>query len=315
MARAKPTTPAPSRRTRILRRVAQVILVAAFAGVLIGGWAYHRARAQVSDGFFDLGAQMMRYSQARHQDAPRDLMLNGQRIRFSSGTANKTAREVLDFFEARCQSVDGELMEQVETARAEHPDQHEVDEGASPVLREESGTSGYVACLDMGAEDVSVIELGERLRRFGTTGDVHDVGDARYVFVEQYEREGQTRSHFVAMWTNGSFNVNRMFPAEGDAPGRDIEGIARPPRSRRLLSSWERGEPYTISVYQTRDDEAELESFYRSALFRDGWSLLDTESPEGPRTIVAEQGDRMVTIVLATDRETGVATSAVIDAQ
>lgn len=304
---------APSRRRVILRRIAQVLLVATLAGVIGGGWAYHRARAQVSDGFFDLGAQMMRYAQARHQDAPRDLMLNGQRIRFSSGTAQKTADEVLDFFEARCASVDGELMEQVETFRAQHPDR--TQDTGSPVLREDTGSAGYVACLDLGESSLGVTELAERLRRFGETGDVHDVGDMRYVFVEEYEHEGRTTSHFVAMWTNGTFNVNRMFPERGDAPGRDVEGVARPPESRRVLSSWERGEPYTISVYHTRTDEAELESFYRAALFRDGWSLLDTESREGPRTIIAEQGERMITIVLATDRESGMATSAVLDAQ
>jgi hypothetical protein len=306
--------PAPSRARRILRRLGLVALTSLFIAVLASGWAYHQARAQVGEGLMDLGAQMMRFSQARRQDAPRDLMLNGQRIRFSSGTADRTAREVLDFFEARCADADGGLTEQVESLRQQRPDAFDGERSSSPVLREGDDRQGYVACLDFG-QSIGVTELAERLVRFGETGNVADVGEMRFVFAEQND-EGAT--HFVAMWTTGSFDLNRMFPEQGDAPGRDIEGLARPDRARRILSSWEQGQPYTLSVYETREDEAVLERFYRNALDQAGWTILDPSrqpDPAAPRLLVAEHGERMVTVVFSTDLATGYASVAVIDGQ
>lgn len=311
--KAPATKAAPSRARRILRRAGLVLLVALFGAVLAGGWVYHGARAQVSENLWDLGSQMMRYADARRQDTPRDLVLNGQVIRLSSGMADRSPREVLDFFEARCAEVDGDLGEELAALRRDHPEAFRAGAGTGPVLREDDGRQGYVACMELDPS-MTTAELVERLARFGESGDVADIGEMRFVFVEG---SGE-RTHFVAMWTNGSFDLNRMFPEEGDAPGQDAEGIARPPRSRRVLSSWERGEPYSISVYHTRDDEADLERFYRRELARGGWTLLETDARaagDAPRTLVAEHGERMVTIVMTTDLATRMASAAVIDAR
>lgn len=308
------TKKAPSRGRRILRRAIQALLVAAFVAVVAGGWVYHRARAQVSEGLWDLGSQMMRFAEAREQDTPRDLLLNGQTLRFSSGTADQSARQVLDFFEGRCHEADGGIEEQIRALRSGRPDLFTREEPSSPVLREDSGGRGYVACIDFG-QSLGVTELGERLSRFRETHDVGDIGDMRYVFVEQYDLEGHTRTHFVVMWTHGPFDLDRMFPEEGDVPGRDIEGVGRPEDARRVLSSWERGQPYTISVYQQRGDEADLESFYRRALADEGWTLLESDrrTSSTPRMLVAERGDRMVSVLFSTDLEAGIASAAVID--
>lgn len=115
MRRREPKTAAPvasprtKRLRRIFARVGQGLLVLSFAGVLVGGWAYHGARAQLSDRLMDLGGRMMVYAEARHQDAPRDLVLNGQTLRFSSGTTGHTTQQVLDYYQARCAEVDGAL--------------------------------------------------------------------------------------------------------------------------------------------------------------------------------------------------------------
>jgi hypothetical protein len=284
------------------------LLALTFVVVLVGGGVYHQARAQIAESFFGLGEQMMRYADARRQDAPRDLVLNGQTLRFSSGTANRSVTEVLDTFEARCGAVDGALEDQVAQLRADHP---EVDAGEleeSPVLREQHGGEGFVACLDLGAEPVSAQELAERVARFGQTGDVAAIGDMRYVFAEEYAIEGRTRTHFVAMWTNGAFDLDRMFPAEGDAPGVDLEDVARPPRARRTLSGFERGQPYTMTVYASRESEAALESHFRRTLPARGWTLVEPErapGPDAPRMLMAERGRRMLTVILSPDPEQG----------
>ena len=310
-----PSRAPSSRARRILRRMGQVLLVALFLGVVAGGWAYHRARAQVGEALMGLGPQMMAYAGARSQDAPRDLVLNGEVIRFSSGTADRTAGEVLDFFEARCAESDGGLYEQVRAVHEAQPDIVPAPSDRGMALREDNGARGYVACIDFGSS-IGFGELTARIDRYGRSGDVSDIGEMRYVFVEQAEVDGAPRTHFVAMWTAGSFNIARMFPEEGDAPGRDIEGVGRPPEARRVLTGFERGVPYAMSVYQSRDDEADLERFYRRSLEREGFSFLDGQRhPDAPRTLVAEQGERMVTIVFTTDIATGRSSAAVIEAR
>lgn len=308
--RQKQPEPLPRWR-RVARGIGRVALVAAFVGLLAGGWIYHSARAQISDNLFGLGAQMMAYEHATHQDAPRDLVVNGQTLHLSSGTTPRSAIEVLDYFEARCAAADGELTLQAEQLVAEHPEIDAPDRPLSPTLREDDGRNGYVACLDLGASSVSVTELVERLGRFGETGDVSAIGDTRFVFAEQ----GENGAHFVGMWTEGEFNVVRMFPETGDAPGDDVDGISRPPQSRRLLTGHERGMPHSITVYATRLGEPELESFYRRDLADRGWSILEpAQRPsEAPPTIIAERGERMVTLVFQPDPANGGSQAAIFD--
>src|SRR5688500_13058909 len=104
---------APARRAPRRPLLLRAALALSFVAVLAFGFFYHRARAQVSESLFGVGDQMMRYVGADDQDAPRDLLLNGERIRFSSGTSERSLDEVLDHFEARCAEVDGDLARQV----------------------------------------------------------------------------------------------------------------------------------------------------------------------------------------------------------
>lgn len=313
---AKSTATAlPTTRRRVARRLGQVLLVALFLGVLGGGWAYHQARAQISESFFGVGEQMMQYTDARRQDAPRDLVLNGQVIRFSSGTASQEPEVVLDAFAARCASVDGQLQHQLEALAADHPDVQREAPSTSPTLREWNGRNGFVACLDLGPESVPVTELAERIGRFGRTGDVSEIGDMRYVFVERGGSEGATRTHFVTMWTQGTFDVDAMFPERGDAPGRDVPDVTRPPGSRRTLSGYERGQPYGLTVYASRDGEAILENHFRHTLRVHGWQIVEGREgrdADAPVMIVAEKGRRTVTVVVEPDLRHGGTTAAVL---
>jgi hypothetical protein len=184
-------------------------------------------------------------------------------------------------------------------------------------MRRDDGQRGYVTCLDMGPEEVPVTELIARIGRYGETGDVYELGEIRYVFAEEAEIDGHTQTHFVAMWSQGSFNVNHMFPEDRDVPGDDVPGLARPRDSRRVLSGFERGVPHTLTVYETRMDETELASFYRGSLREAGFELVSQPDqvldPASPRVMVAEQGERMVTVVFQDNPSTGATSAAIFD--
>lgn len=282
-----------------LRRLGGALLVSTFLVLLIGGWSYHRARAQLSEGLYSLGAEMMRYDGARRQDAPRQLVLNGQTVHLSSGNAERSLTSVLDFFEARCSEVDGAIVEQTEAAIRQYGRSPRAPAGdPAPVLREERNGRGFVACLDLGRQSLSATEILDRVRRYNASGDVHDIGDVRYVFAE-----GDARStHFVALWTDGSFNLRQMFPEVDDAPGTDPRDAPRPPGARRALHAFERGQPESLTVYWSRQTDSELESHYRASLPRNGFRIVEhperAPDPNAPRTLVAMNGSRMLTIVV-----------------
>ena len=311
----RPEKKSVPRWRRVGRFLLRSALVVGFVALVAGGWAYHSARAQMDENLFSLGAQMMAYDQADHQDAPRDLVLNGQVMRLSSGMTSRPTTDVLDFFEERCVAADGNLALQFEQLRLDYPDV-EMDFPDQPTLREDDGRNGYVACLDLGPSSVSAAELADRIGRFGNTGDVAEIGDVRFVFAEQSGEGDEIRTHFVAFWTEGEFNVATMFPETGDAPGPDVDGVSRPPRARRVLSGHERGMPHSITVYTSRLSEADLESFYRRDLERNGWSLLETEAPrpaDAPPTLIAERDQRMVTLMFQPDAERGGSQAAIFD--
>lgn len=306
------------------RRWVPVLIALTLVGVVSGGAVIRNARAQLDEGLFDLGAQMMRYEDA-NQDLPRQLILNGQVIHLSSGTVDQPMDRVLDTFETRCEAVDGGLEAQLEALREEHPDAREAlgepgsgltIAGLRPVLRREQGGEGYVACLDVGSS-IPVEEIGERIQRYQASGDISEVGEPRYVFAEEGRGRHAGTTHFVAMWVTGSFVVDDMFPEAGDAPGRDPRELDRPEGARRVLSGWERDVPHTVTVYDTASDSAELEAFYRRNFQRNGWSLLESPDhalpPGAPRSLIAEKGQRMVTVLFHLDARSGRTSAAVFE--
>lgn len=312
--RAKITTKPEGLLPKVLRVTALFIVLGGVGLVL----TYQHARGQISERLLSIGAQMMMLGEAERQDAPRELLINGQRIYLSSGMASLGVSALLDHFERRCEAVDGELMERVSEALARHPDHPSVRrvESMSPVLRENDETRGYVACLHWGIGEVGFEELLERFRRFSQSRDLHDLGDLRYLYAEK-AGEG---SHFVAIWTEGSIRFDELFPETGDAAGRDPEGVPRPPGARRVLTAREIGDPQVATIYRGSElDQGALERFYRRELPARGWTILGDEEAAAalaradlPPGLVAMQGDRLVFIVLGTDTE-GLGDAAIIE--
>lgn len=283
------------------RRAGQVLRMCGFLTALavIGGFAgYQRVSGQVGEQLVSLGDRLMDYEGATSRDETREVQFNGQSLRFSTGHTDDGFGAVLDHFEVVCQDHDGHLSERYEAA---HPTGS--DAGHSPVFRYDTESAGVVACLDLGADDVGVLELGERVRRYGETHDLHDLGDLRYVYAER--NRADTATHFVTFWTDGTFDMDAIFPEDGDGGGSDIADVARPPGARRTISATETGTNDTVVQYiGSSMTEWELESFYQHELASAGWAVQDLPeeaSPSGIRVVAARRENSELYVTLDTD--------------
>ncbi|AKF11659.1 hypothetical protein [Sandaracinus amylolyticus] len=311
----------------LARLFAFLLVVYAVAMVIVA----RQVRAETNEIMLGVGSQMMTYAEADAQDSPRTLHVNGQRLLFGSGhTANHDVDEVLDFFEARCTSRDGRLVERVhelyEQRQMPVPDTSMLD----GTLRDSTERSGYVACFDVGEEREGVEGLLARLQSFADSGNLARMGGLRYVYARRTDDGG---THFLVFHTDEELNVYEMFPSTGDAPGADVDGLPRPANTRRLMSAWEEGDPHSLSMYTSTTRSAEeLQRWYRSELPDSGWDLVeptdaqrdrftrhwsqhDRDVLERGRALHAEQGDRQVMVVFTDDEPSGQAVVTVLTAR
>ena len=91
------------------------------------------------------------------------------------------------------------------------------------VVHREWSNRGYVACIERGG-DGGLAGLATDLRDVAQTGDIAKLGTFRYVSVDR--GPGATKTHVLRQWTEGEFNLSKLFPATGDVPG------SRSPRGR-----------------------------------------------------------------------------------
>ena len=293
---------------RFARVGALLAVLFAIAIVAVG----HRAKADLHEAMLGFGAQMMRYEGAQRQGAPRQLYLNGERMLLATASTTHSLDAVLDYYERRCMARDGALEQELLRVSGAEASNLPVDERLiDATIRHDTGGRGYVACLDMGEGAIALEELGKRLQSFADTGNLGDVGHLRYVYVTD---EVATR-HVVTFWTEGRFELRKVVPETGDAPGRDVDALPRPPGARRMLSAWEDGQPQSLTVYAfASQGEEALERFYREELPRRGWRVrvpreLAAGSPQRPpelddvRVLGAEREGRSAFLVLGEDAE------------
>ena len=297
--------------------VAATLRVAFVLGVLqaILALSYVRAaRAAATELLGALEPHVMRYADADRQDAPRRLFVNGLPIRFSAGFTAQDAVDVLDFFERRCDAagvrwgaaVPGSAGAWLSSA---------LGSLLNGVVRVDGAAGGWVACLDTGP--VGPSQLLERVGSFVTSGDLAQVGALRLVLAR---REAQGTA-FITLWTDGEVNVYEAFPAARDAPGRDIDGVARPAAAVRLLSAWEEGETAALVIYRSPAESfSRFAVAYRETLTRASWQLTGLVCGRRPTggltggtenldeaTFLASQNGRTVVITLVHDGQAHIA--------
>ena len=101
------------------------------------------------------------------------------------------------------------------------------------------------------------------------------------MFAERSPRGG---SRVVTLWSEGSLDLGRMFPAAGDAPGTDSSVVPRPAGSRRTLSASVEGFPAAIRIYESAASPDELVASAGAALRAAGFVEATSPGANGTRS-------------------------------
>lgn len=289
----------------VLPKVARLMAFIAVIYVIGSLFVVRAANAEVEEIMLGLGAEMMQFPDATGSDEVRSLVVNGQTILFRTQVTERSMDEVLAHYEGACMQRDGRFAEQIAELQLDprvgmgEGEPRDFDGTMSANLEDR----GFVACLDMGEDQVDHEGVLDRVTEFLETGDLSRVGYMRYVYVQPLpDTDG---SHIVSIWTDGELNLFDMFPAESDAPGRELADVPRPPQSQRMLDAHEADAPYGMSVFASREGDLDvLEAFYQEALPEQGWSLIEEHASDlgQPRHMVtAEKDDRVVSVILVQD--------------
>ncbi len=255
--------------------------------------------AQMDELLHGLGAELMAYPDSP-TELPRAVYVNGARFFLQTTTVEAPVDEVLDHYQALCEGRDAGLSARLSERVGEISVQ-----GALNTRRTGGAAGGHVSCLDLGPAAVDGAKLIDRLLFFAKTGNSAQLGSLRYAYARPMD-DNPVQSFLLTMWTEGPVDLFEVLPTKGlDVPGRDPEGLPRPPGMQRILSAWQSDEPYGLTLYSPRRRlEEGLETFYRRELSKRSWKLLDAAVDKplvvgNTRVLGFERNGQMVTVLLS----------------
>ena len=280
-----------------LRRVrwAGVARVAAYVGLVNLGVTYllmRSAYAGAEKAVQRFGNQLTKELGGQLVGEPQAVSVNGQMMFLAAKETALPVKSVLDQFDANCEAHSGGLREQFakipgfEQRKLELPESMR-DPGRIGIIRSDAGrasaneTEAHLVCIAQPGNGGGVEGVVKRVKEFLATGDVSRIGDMRYVAARKMEN-GKTQ--VIAVWTEGAFNIEAMFPDQGDAPGTDAPDVPRPPEAVRRLSAVVPERPYAVRSYDSKLPPADVLAFYDQKLNAAGWetrpSALGETGPE-----------------------------------
>ncbi len=258
----------------MLSRLVRVSVTATVVLLGFGVIATKQVYGEVSNAALGFGDQLLHIDEnAVAGEVGGDfykLNVNGLPINISSGTSTtRSLTYLLDFYEDACKSHADGLVDQFQDmqgtlGKSELP-KPDGFKGFG-TLRGEQGRRGYVVCFAEGRDMSDTDKLtvsGEAAKDW----DIGKLGDLRYVAVQDVGNA----THVVAAWTHGPFELKKIFPKEGDAPGEDIPGAPRPDGSRRTLTAAAEGAPFGMVVYEAPGELDAVKDAVRGALVKAGW--------------------------------------------
>jgi hypothetical protein len=280
------------------RLMVYFVCVAAMFAIIAARIAYAHAKKAA----METGSELIRLTETGQMSGLYRLRLNGELVKITSAVAYQDHNVILDRFQKECEDhADGMDVEFANLKSALEPNAYPRNEGHSGIglLRQSDDKGGFVMCFAIGKESTST-EVFTRIAEFAKTGDLGSLGSVRYVVAKKGEN---APAHVVALWTEGSFNVNKMFPEEGDAPGNDAPGVLRPPSSKRLLTAYAEGAPYGVRVYDSTMAKEAILAEYDKVMPQTGWMTYPNATTAAPfsRAFSKEGHDIIVTTEPAKD--------------
>lgn len=251
-------------------------LAVVVAGLVVCG-SVAQARAELTHQLGGLGPALVELvGEPGAQPAEHTLTLNGAAIAVRSESVAAGVDVVLRDAEARCGGDAGGAL--------------------STTLAAWAPEGGFVGCFP-ALRDLGPRALVAAAELLVAGGDARALGP----FVYTYARRTARGAHVVTA-TLRELDLGAMFPARGDAPGADVDGVPRPDATRRILSVELPDHPYRVVVYVVDGaDVAAVAAGYHAGLEAAGWELRAVASADGRRVAYGFRGDAVAAIVVRPD--------------
>ena len=133
-----------------------------------------------------------------------------------------------------------------------------------------------------------------------TMGGKGDLPRVRYTLAHKIDA---STTRVITVVNASSTPLEAMFPAEGDAPGSDLGGVARPENSKRTLTALVDGNQHEVRMYETGMAIGEAMTSYDRGMRSLGW---DTASSLPEARMYRCDGESVIASFLAIENGTNV---------
>jgi hypothetical protein len=289
---------------KLVRLGTYFLFVALILTVVAARIAYAHAKRMA----LDTGNELVRLTGNANLSGVYRLRINGEEVRITSAVSSGEPKEIADRFQKSCEEHADGLATEFATLRESlaTPPRTEGGPGAG-LLREDAEGSSVVVCFATGGE-TSGAKMYARVADFAKSGDLSKIGHVRYVLAKKAHGGG---AHVVALWTEGTLDVKKMFPESGDSPGSDVPNVMRPPNARRVLTAYAEGTPYAVRTYESAVKGEAILKQYDDVMPKTGWMTYPdavaavpyarTYSKDGLDVTVTVQDDGERTLVSLVD--------------
>jgi hypothetical protein len=254
---------------------------ALFAGACITGFTLHQAKADVAKSSLSFGRELAPLMDDMEGDA-HHMKVNGQDLFMNVAYTDLSVAAVLDRYEAHCRANKGALGTLWKDVPRINDAAEKDDKLAAAsrwgIVRREDRREGVIMCLVKG--NGTPPSFGEAAQAFVSTKDLGALGKLRYAYVKKSSDGKQNR--VLTVWTEDSFNFDKLVPADGSEPGgADAPGIPRPPESTRMMSASIEGTPFGVYIYRTKGTPEAAAGFYDKLFYEKGWMVFSPEVEGG----------------------------------
>jgi len=272
------------RAFRLYLKVARLSTYCAVVGAVVATLVARSVYGSVTDTVVDLNREWARQAGSLDRQSY-SVRFNGQAMNVSSHMVDDSVDAVLQAAEDDCRAHSGHLDGDI--ARLPGVAMAKLTSWVFGVVRRQWSDRGYVACIERDS-DKGVAGLAADLGELAKTGDLGKVGAFRYVIVDR--GPGATKTHVLRQWTDGEFNLVSMFPAQGDAPGRDLAEVPRPAGARRVLDASVDGSPFGVRVYDAPGAPESILARYEQDLVANGWTSVAVPEKDASKMRVFDLG-------------------------